>query len=133
MPPSWAIDSTIRTPGSVGRPGKWPPKKASSPVSSHRPCAETPGSTAVSSVTKRKGGRGPGQHWSGGSQSARALRAFLAGAFFAAVFLAGAFLAGAFLAGSFLALAALFAAAFLGGFFAAATAFLAAFFAGAAA
>src|SRR5580658_2112860 len=57
MPPSCAIDSTISTPGSVGRPGKWPPKNASSPASSHVPVAETPGSTARSSVTKRKGGR----------------------------------------------------------------------------
>ena len=30
-PPSWAKASTISTPGRVGRPGKWPAKKASSP------------------------------------------------------------------------------------------------------
>src|ERR1700722_14733857 len=136
MPPSCAIDSTINTPGSVGRPGKWPTKKDSSPVSSHRPWAETPGSTAMSSVTKRKGGRcGRTSAGRGSSdmvrtafQSARALRAFLAGAFLAAVFLAGAFLAG-----TFLAVATFFATAFFGAFLAAAAAFLADFLAGAAA
>ena len=30
--PSWAMASTISTPGSVGRPGKWPAKNDSSPV-----------------------------------------------------------------------------------------------------
>src|SRR5277367_5080952 len=134
MPPSCAIDSTISTPGRVGRPGKWPPKNASSPVSSHVPVAETPGSTAVSSVTKRNGGRcgrtsagwGRSDMACSEYQSARALRVFLA------AFLA-AFFAGTFFAGTFFDLAAFFAAAFLGAFFATATAFLAAFLVGGAA
>ena len=37
MAPTWASASTISTPGSVGRPGKWPAKNASSPVSCQRP------------------------------------------------------------------------------------------------
>ena len=105
MPPSWASDSTISTPGSVGRPGKWPAKNSSSPVSCQWPRAETPGSTAVTSVTKRNGRPvrqdvgGSGQH---GHRSvpiltaARALAAFLAAAFLAA-------------SADFLALAAFFA------------------------
>src|SRR3546814_11383810 len=47
----------MSTPGSVGRPGKWPPKNASSPVRCQRPVAETPGSTSTSSSTNRNGGR----------------------------------------------------------------------------
>ena len=57
MAPTWARASTMRTPGSVGRPGKWPAKNASSPVSRQRPVADCPGSTATSSSTNRNGGR----------------------------------------------------------------------------
>jgi 3-hydroxymyristoyl/3-hydroxydecanoyl-(acyl carrier protein) dehydratase len=38
--PTWAMASHISTPGSVGRPGKWPAKNHSSPVSRHRPVAD---------------------------------------------------------------------------------------------
>ena len=57
MPPSWARASTMSTPGRVGRPGKCPAKKASSPVSCQRPMAATPGSTETISLTNRNGGR----------------------------------------------------------------------------
>src|SRR4051794_13610758 len=57
MPPTCASASTISTPGSVGRPGKWPAKNASSPVRCHRPRAERPGTTSSISSTKRNGGR----------------------------------------------------------------------------
>src|SRR6516165_6947906 len=80
MPPSCASDSTIRTPGNVGRPGKWPEKKGSSPVSAHWPRAETPGSTSVTSETNRNGGRcgrtsaGSGSCISGGYPQSSRLR-----------------------------------------------------------
>ena len=57
MPPSWASDSTISTPGRVGRPGKCPAKKSSSPRRCHRPRARCPGSSSVTSSTSRNGGR----------------------------------------------------------------------------
>ena len=57
IPPSWAMASTMSTPGNVGRPGKWPAKKGSSPVSLHTPLALLPGSMAVTSSTNKKGGR----------------------------------------------------------------------------
>src|SRR5438132_5250397 len=57
MPPSCASASTINTPGSVGRPGKCPAKKASSPVRCQRPRADTPGTTSSISSTNRNGGR----------------------------------------------------------------------------
>src|SRR3954452_21484894 len=49
--------SHIRTPGSVGRPGKCPAKNHSSPVRCQRPVAPTPGSMATISSTNRNGGR----------------------------------------------------------------------------
>src|SRR5688572_15297017 len=57
MAPTWASASTISTPGSVGRPGKWPAKNASSPDSRQRPWADSPGTTSSSSSTNRNGGR----------------------------------------------------------------------------
>ena len=42
MAPTWAIASHISTPGSVGRPGKWPAKNHSSPVRCHVPVAAGP-------------------------------------------------------------------------------------------
>ena len=57
MPPSWAIASTMSTPGRVGRPGKCPLKNGSAPVNLHTPLALRPGSTEVTSSTKRNGGR----------------------------------------------------------------------------
>src|SRR6266851_7809632 len=56
-PPSCAIASTMSTPGSVGRPGKWPAKNGSSPVRCHDPRALTPGSTSSMVSIRRKGGR----------------------------------------------------------------------------
>ena len=41
--PTWAIASHISTPGSVGRPGKWPAKNHSSPVNRQRPRADYAG------------------------------------------------------------------------------------------
>ena len=49
--------SHMRTPGRVGRPGKWPAKKSSSPVRRQRPEARRPGSSSVTSSTNRNGGR----------------------------------------------------------------------------
>ena len=47
----------MRTPGSVGRPGKWPSKNGSSPRRCQTPLAHAPGVTDVTSETRRKGGR----------------------------------------------------------------------------
>src|SRR5579875_2679820 len=55
--PTWARDSTIRTPGRVGCPGKCPAKKSSFPVRCHRPLAPVPGWMSTISSTRRKGGR----------------------------------------------------------------------------
>src|ERR1700683_5170859 len=142
MPPSCASDSTMSTPGTVGRPGKCPAKKGSSPDRCQWPRAETPGSTAVTSETKRNGGRCGRTSAGFGStirddierQERRALAAFLAGAFLAlTAFLAAVFFGAAFLAGSAAFLLTVLATDFLAGALEAATAFLAgAFFSGAA-
>src|SRR5580658_918117 len=123
MPPSCASDSTMSTPGTVGRPGKCPAKKGSSPERCQWPRAETPGSTAVTSETKRNGGRCGRTSAGFGSirsddierQERRALAAFLAGAFLAlTAFLAAVFLAtAAFLVAAFLAASAALSVVFL--------------------
>lgn len=57
MPPSWAIDSTINTPGKVGLPGKCPRKNSSSPVRRQEPLALVAGTRRLTSSTRRNGGR----------------------------------------------------------------------------
>src|SRR5579875_1761525 len=47
----------MSTPGSVGRPGKWPAKKGSSPVSLQMPLADDDSTISTTSSTNRKGAR----------------------------------------------------------------------------
>ena len=57
MAPTWAIASHISTPGSVGRPGKWPAKNHSSPVRCHGPRPTDP---ARARRTRRRTGTAGG-------------------------------------------------------------------------
>ena len=45
------------TPGMIGRPGKWPAKNHSSPVTAFRATTRTPGSSSSTSSRKRNGSR----------------------------------------------------------------------------
>ncbi len=55
--PVWARASTMITPGRIGLPGKWPAKNAASGSTRQRARADSPGASARTSSTKRKGGR----------------------------------------------------------------------------
>src|SRR4029453_16012787 len=53
----WAIASTMRTPGMIGFPGKWPVRYHSSSRTRLRATTRTPGSISVTSSSSRKGSR----------------------------------------------------------------------------
>uniref|UniRef100_A0A8R7PI83 Uncharacterized protein n=1 Tax=Triticum urartu TaxID=4572 RepID=A0A8R7PI83_TRIUA len=55
MPPTWAMASTMRTPGIIGRSGKWPGKKLSFIVTFLIATAYSPALYSMTLSTRRKG------------------------------------------------------------------------------